>query len=562
MKSKISAFFVICLVAQSLPARQKTVSIPEFEFDVWGRPPSRKVYELSKERVVQSILYSIKESALAPDEVAAVVGQNPSVVVEKLNQLEEFGLVRKEEQKWISNIPLYTKAEIEEAEKIGLKYADKEAGILRREIPKLKELYAGTTLSRNFSWDEVSLIIVGAFLSDLCVVDRIPFRAENFSEELQPALKAGGRRWGYDGFEKLPTRFASRKWKFYQNVISKSSGGMTRFGHFQENRESPSMRPERWFLIREGKILFALADGPLSLAELERQTGLKRTDLTKTLNEMSAYNPPAVVLKNRKYYSRIPVLTEPDFERFLNECDRIAEEIFNEVVLSNLEERKVRAKELGYRWPLPADTYVRDKALQILAEEGLLGVVPTSPVGWNFGIWGWKGFLRMHDQITDDARPDPFLKTTISDEERKIIGEFNILKAKVLRGNRFEDASTPAKAFLTRISAFANSDVKALKAVQAPSGHIDQSYFNNPRNKNWAEYIRRLNIRRVPPAPKEPKDGDVSPVFTMDDRGYEEAHVFFYYKGGWKVLFNTPRDGLWQTGVANILPGKLKSLGL
>ena len=553
---------MICLVAQPLLARQEAVRFPEFEFDVWARPPSRKVYELTKERVVQSILYSIKEGALAPGEVATMVGQRKSVVVEKLIQLEECGLVRKEEQKWISNIPLYTKAEIQEAEKIGLKYADKEAEILRREIPKLKELYTETTLSKNFSWDEVSLIIIGAFLSDFCVVDRIPFRAENFSVELQPALKTGGRRWGYDGFEKLPTRFASRKWKFYQNVISKSSGGMARFGYFQENRKSPSSRPERWFLIREGKILFALADGPLSLAELERQTGLKRTDLIKTLNEMSAYNPPAVVLKNRKYYSRIPVLTESDFEHVLDECDRIAEEIFNEVVLSNLEERKARAKELGYRWPLPADTYVRDKALQILAEEGLLGVVPTSSVGWNFGIWGWKGFLRMHDQITDDAQPDPFLKTTISDEERKIIGEFNTFRAKVLQGYRFEDASTPAKALLTRISAFANSDVKALKAVQAPSGHINQSYFNNPRNKSWAEYMKRLNIRRVPPAPKETKDGDVSPVFTMDDRGYEEAHVFFYYKGGWKVLFNTPRDGLWQTGVANTLPGKLKSLGL
>jgi hypothetical protein len=35
-----------------------------------------------------------------------------------------------------------------------------------------------------------------------------------------------------------------------------------------------------------------------------------------------------------------------------------------------------------------ADTYVRDKAIQILVEKGLLSPVPNAPVDWTFGFWG------------------------------------------------------------------------------------------------------------------------------------------------------------------------------
>jgi hypothetical protein len=562
MKSKLLPLFTILLVTQSLLAGRQVSSFPEFEFDVWARPPSRKVYDLTKEKIVQNILFSIKENAVSTGEIAKMIGKQESIVTEKLDQLKQFDLVKQVNRKWISNIPLYTKAEIEEAEKIGMKYVRKQAAILRREIPNLKQLYNNTALSKNFPWDEVSLIVVGAFLSDFCVVDRIPFRPENFTTELQPALKTGNLRWGYDGFEKLPARFTSRKWKFYQNVVSKSSGGISRFGYFRENRTTPPSRPEYWFLIREGKILSALADGPLSLAELEKQTGFEKTDLIKTLNEMSEYNPPAVVLSDGKYRSAIPVLNESDFVRLLAECDRIAEEIFTNVVLPNTEERKVRAKELGYRWPLPADTYVRDKTIQILIEEGLLSGVQSAPVDWNFCLWGWKGFLRMHNQITDDLQPDPFLKIPMSEEERKRIAEFNSLKSRVLQGYRYENTSSPAKALITRISALVNSDLDALKTVFTPSTHINRDYIESPNIKKWAEYMKTIKIRRVPPAPKEPKDGDVSPVFIIDNRGYEQAFVFFYYKGGWKALFNTPREGLWQTAAPEILSKTLKSLGL
>lgn len=405
-------------IAETREKQDQMGSFPKFEFDVWGSPPSSKVYELTRDKLVQKILYSIKESSFEPDEIAAIVKDPKSLVLEKLKELERYDLVKREKEKWISNIPLFVEQEIRQAEKIGLKYALKEAKILQKEIPKLKDIYSKTTVSRYFSWDEVSLIIVGALLSDFCVVDRIPFMPGNQCEDLQPRLGTKGiRKWQYDGFQKLDKRFPSRKWKFYQNVTPKPSGGLSRFGYYRnpnERRKTPPSRPEDWAEYKQGRILFALAEGPLDFQRLQDQTSLKNETLLQALEEMTGYNPPAVLFENGKYRSTIPILSDSDLLLLLPECDRIAQVIFDEVVLPHLEERKTKAKEFGYRWALPADTYVRDKALQILEEQGLLTPVSPPPVDWNFGVWGWKGFLAMHDQVSQNLKPDPFLKTTIS----------------------------------------------------------------------------------------------------------------------------------------------------
>jgi len=122
------------------------------------------------------------------------------------------------------------------------------------------------------------------------------------------------------------------------------------------------------------------------------------------LDEMTGYTPPAVILKESKYYPKIPILTESDLALLLPECDKVAEEIFKSVVLENLKSRKERARELGYRWPLPEGCYARDKALQILIEEGLLSPVPPPPVDWNFCVWGWKGHIPMWGEITEKEK--------------------------------------------------------------------------------------------------------------------------------------------------------------
>ena len=59
-------------------------NIPEFEFDVWASPPSREVYALSSERIVQQILYSIEEEPLSPRAIADRIHASQEQIEEKL----------------------------------------------------------------------------------------------------------------------------------------------------------------------------------------------------------------------------------------------------------------------------------------------------------------------------------------------------------------------------------------------------------------------------------------------------------------------------------------------
>jgi hypothetical protein len=118
---------------------------------------------------------------------------------------------------------------LQEAEKVNLKWAEREAASLREELPLMKQAYSRTALATAFPWERMSLIVGGAFLGDFCVFDRIPFRQENRYQAARQRLPKGdGEFWDYTGFEKLPHRFETRRWKFYQNVNALHNMGTSR----------------------------------------------------------------------------------------------------------------------------------------------------------------------------------------------------------------------------------------------------------------------------------------------------------------------------------------------
>ena len=122
------------------------------------------------------------------------------------------------------------------------------------------------------------------------------------------------------------------------------------------------------------------------------------------------------------------------------------------------------------------------------------------------------------------------------------------------------DISTPANAYLTWISAYAHSDLEALRRVELPADRIDMVHLEKRTKQGWLGYIGKVDIRRLPPVPSNPEDGDVCPVFTMHERGYEEAYIFFFYHNGWRYLGNTPMDGLWHDWAKTAALNKLALL--
>jgi len=380
--------------------RQSDTHFPEFIFEIWGEAPSRDIRSLSEEKIVQKILFSIREAEFSSTEIASGIGEGEAAVLEKLNKLQQFGLVILDSGKWQSNIPLYTEKELREAEKLGMKFAAREAEILRKAIPRIRDTYRKTTVSSQFSWNSLSFIVVGGILSDLCVFDRIPFKREYFNTDFQPRLiKPNGERWGYTGFEKLPQRYPSRAHAFYHDLDQMEKGGIATWGIMDKGykKASASVRPE--FRIQRRHVYLALANGRLEFQKIAEKTGMPETKLRDVLQEMLDYNPPAIFIEDGRYRSGVPVFTEADLTMLLPELDKVAEIIHREVTIPRFDESKKRAQELGHRWPLPQDTYVRDKALCMLLDESLLTRIPAEDLDWNFGVWCWQGTLPLQADV-------------------------------------------------------------------------------------------------------------------------------------------------------------------
>ena len=70
----------------------------------------------------------------------------------------------------------------------------------------------------------------------------------------------------------------------------------------------------------------------------------------------------------------------------------------------------------------------------------------------------------------------------------------------------------------------------------------------------------KLSIRRLPPAPAKPNEGDVSVVFAFYERTFEDAHVYFYHNGGWRFLFNTSDVGFLTKNAKRAAQERLASL--
>jgi hypothetical protein len=306
-------------------------------------------------------------------------------------------------------------------------------------------------------------------------------------------------------------------------------------------------------------LLGKLAEGPRTRDELRKASGLEKQLFDQFLGEAMGWNPPAVVEEGGRLRSNVPFFTEADFQRMLAENERVPERVFKLVTIPHLEALKARGKELGHRWPLAADTYVRDKALQTLIEEGLMARPPEPPVPWNFGVWGWQGWFAMNELVTQNVQPDKFFARPPDPSEQKAGEALNALLERILKGEQFRDASTPERALLTRIAGWANRDVEALKIVTAPFDNLNQGVFSEERGQRNKQWATRIRIWRVRTPERSPQDGDLAPVFT-DSHGEKEAQVFLLYRGRWWYLGNNGAYSLWWLGIDRIKNERLSYL--
>ncbi len=125
----------------------------------------------------------------------------------------------------------------------------------------------------------------------------------------------------------------------------------------------------------------------------------------------------------------------------------------------------------------------------------------------------------------------------MTEGEKAAIDEFYQVKAKIEKGEGFEETSTSLHALLSVMSACRRRDTEAVKRVhlsgdKIAKGSPDFDYFNS--------WLFEMDILRAPLPPKDIKDGENWLVYITapGSCGLDDGLIFVYGKGKWMMRGN------------------------
>ena len=300
------------------------------EFRIWGGlPHCEAVNELTDDLLVQRVLFAVRNVPKSAGQIAEEIHADRRSVQDAIARLHRYHLIDQtgSDRTWEASISIFSTDEIRVAQELGRKYGDIEATILRSAIPRVKTVFQGCSVATKYSWESMSRIIIGGLIADFCVFDRVRFRSGIREEPLLPPRRPDGTRWDYTGFELCNQKvYPAVKWDFYHNYSMDSAGGFARWGYFGERRMPRPHQPET-VLFHDGtrEIVTQLSRGPLSFGEICARTGLSRSIAEEKIQELSSFDPPAVLKQNDFFVLDLPVLNEDDLEALLRTGDEVAE---------------------------------------------------------------------------------------------------------------------------------------------------------------------------------------------------------------------------------------------
>jgi len=234
-------------------------------------------------------------------------------------------------------------------------------------------------------------------------MDRVHFFPKYFNEAFLPQLHPDGKRWSWTAYETGAQDSLRIKWSFYQNMSIDGDGGLAKFGYFRpsERRQKLPNKYADLYGTPFKRIMLTLLREQLQYKELLWKCELNPNALEEVLCDVMSFDPPAIRKQNGKYVLTIPIFTSDDLKYILNNTDRVAGHIHNEVVIPAREECMKAALDVGLRFPLPGwGTLPRDIALQHLVDDGIITGVPDPPVKWNWCVWGWEGKLLLWEEVS------------------------------------------------------------------------------------------------------------------------------------------------------------------
>ena len=149
---------------------------------------------------------------------------------------------------------------------------------------------------------------------------------------------------------------------------------------------------------------------------------------------------------------------------------------------------------------------------------------------------------------------DPFLETEMSKEEAQNIKEFYKTRKKVLAGEKYEDCSTPLRAFLSILSALHSRDSEAVKRVGAVDTNKMGLNITNEFMAGWEQQLLQFDILRAPLPPEQPEEGTFGPIYVKKANENELADTLIpvFWKGKWLWVGNVGNKGNWRENISGL----------
>jgi hypothetical protein len=149
---------------------------------------------------------------------------------------------------------------------------------------------------------------------------------------------------------------------------------------------------------------------------------------------------------------------------------------------------------------------------------------------------------------------DPFLETEMSKEEAQAIEEFYKIRKKVLAGEKYEDCSTPLKAFLSILSALHSRDAEAAKRICAVDTDKMGLSVTNEFMAGWEQQLLQFDILRAPLPPEQPEEGTFCPIYVKKVNENELADTLIpaFWKGKWLWVGNVGNKGNWRDNISGL----------
>ncbi len=171
----------------------------------------------------------------------------------------------------------------------------------------------------------------------------------------------------------------------------------------------------------------------------------------------------------------------------------------------------------------------------------------------------WKEYLskwekekakQVKQKKEEKRKKDPFLASEMTEAESQAIEEFHKIRKEILAGQKYENASTPLRVFLSYLSATHSRDVEAMKRIAALDHDKLGKKLTTEELAEGEQHFAKLDILRAPLSPEKPVEGSFWPIYlkSHDKTVRVDTLLFVFWEDKWMYVGNAPAlEGNWKT---------------